>query len=181
MASAWMRSTPDGGTEVSMKPGITTRFTLAGAAALAWLLAASASARAHANYARSDPAPNAVLEAPPGQVRVWFSEPPKPGDSGLQVYDGDRQAEMAGPTAADPSDPLALTVPLKPLGQGVYTVAWHTVSAADGDPANGFFAFAVGRPAAAPVEPVQLGPQPAEDLQVTLAATPATVGANVLT
>src|SRR5437763_13273283 len=159
----------------------TARLALAGVAALAWLLAASAGAWAHANYARSDPAPNAVLDAAPSRVRAWFSEPPRPADSALAVYDAARQAVTSGPTAADPSDPLALSVPLKPLASGVYTVAWHTVSAADGDAASGFFAFAVGRPAAAAGQPLQLGPQPAEDLQVTLAAAPAAVGANVLT
>ncbi len=42
-----------------------------------------------------------------------------------------------------PGKPLDLEVPLKPIGKGVYTVTWKTVSAVDGHLATGSYAFGV--------------------------------------
>ena len=43
------------------------------------------------------------------------------------------------------SDDHALVVALPAgLANGTYTVAWHNVSAADGHPKDGFFAFTIG-------------------------------------
>jgi methionine-rich copper-binding protein CopC len=105
-------------------------------------IGASSAASAHANYLRSDPAPDAHLVAPPTQVLVGFSEKVKVASSGLLLLDstGREVASQAQPTA----DPTELALPLPALSDGVYTVGWHTVSAQDGDPASGYFAFAVG-------------------------------------
>jgi len=105
-------------------------------------MATGGAADAHANYLRSDPAPNAQLAAAPARVLVGFSEKFLPAQSGLALIasDGRTIANKAQPT----TDPTELTLALPPLADGVYTVAWNTVSAVDGDSAKGYFAFTIG-------------------------------------
>ncbi|HVA84843.1 MAG TPA: CopD family protein, partial [Candidatus Saccharimonadales bacterium] len=64
--------------------------------------------------------------------------------SSIKVLDSSGAAQTSGPTAAVAGQPLELRVPLKPLANGVYTVAWQTVSAVDGHLALGSYAFGVG-------------------------------------
>ena len=52
---------------------------------------------------------------------------------------------------------MTLSVPVGPLPDGVYTVAWRTVSAADGHTAAGSFAFSVGASAPVPSGPPVAG------------------------
>jgi len=148
--------------------------------AAATLAGAGGDALAHANFARSDPPPNAVLATPPSRLRVWFTEAFDPSKSALDVFDAARQRVAIGPATPDAQDPTLLSVPFA-LGPGVYTVAWRTVSAADGDQAQGFFAFVVGA-ATPPAEgqPTTFQTQAADDLQVGLGVSPGAVGANTL-
>lgn len=137
-------------------PGLVA-LALAGAA----LLAAPASALAHANLTRSDPAANANLSSAPSQVRLWFTERPEPRLTEIQVLDQQRRHVEQGPPLAQADDPLALAQPVQPgLGQGVYTVSWRTTSAVDGHVTAGAFAFGVG-----------VAPSPV-DLATTITATP---------
>src|SRR5579885_3882612 len=65
-------------------------LALAGAFALLALLPVSGlppTASAHALPTRSDPPANAILQAPPSQVRMWFSEDLNPFSSKLVVVD----------------------------------------------------------------------------------------------
>jgi methionine-rich copper-binding protein CopC len=108
---------------------------------IAW----SGAASAHANYAKSDPAPNSRLAASPPTISVDFSEAFVPAKSGLEVLAADGRRAASG--GAPATDPARMTLALsKPLANGTYAVAWHTVSAADGDPAHGYFAFSIGPP-----------------------------------
>ena len=50
----------------------------------------------------------------------------------------------AAPAQLDPADGTHLSVALKPLPNGVYTVSWRVLSAADGHVTTGAFPFAVG-------------------------------------
>jgi methionine-rich copper-binding protein CopC len=105
-------------------------------------VAQGGAADAHANYARSTPAPNARLDAAPQRILIGFSEAPDPKQSGIDLLASDGRTVASGEmTTGDPTE-LALAVP--PLDNATYLVAWHTVSAVDGDPAHGYFAFAVG-------------------------------------
>ncbi len=154
------------------------RLALALALAAALLLGLLVQASAHANYVRSDPSPNSQLAAAPSEVRVWFSEPVDPAQSRLEVYDA-RRERVTTAAALDPTDQAAFVLRLPALPPGPYTVAWTTLSKADGDQAKGFFAFQVG--AAVPSGPAMTqGPLPADDLQVSLALTPSLVGVNAL-
>ena len=113
---------------------------------MALTIGAGGAAAAHANYMRSDPVPNAHLDALPTRVLVGFSERVNVASSGLTILDQSGRELAAGGTAT--ADPTELTLSIGAatnvgLG-GVYTVAWHTISAQDGDAASGYFAFEVG-------------------------------------
>ena len=131
---------------------------------------------AHANYMRSDPAPNAHLATPPVRVLVGFSENVLVASSGLVVLDRDAHEVTAqsGPT----SDPTELALPLPALPDGVYTVAWHTISALDGDAAKGYFAFEVGTTFASTAPPLAQTKTTPDGIAVALAVSPAAAGKN---
>ena len=113
------------------------------------------SASAHALLVRSTPAANAVLEQPPVQVEIFFSEPLEPGLSSIRVFDSDNLSVDAGDVRVDPSDPTRLTVTLHALNEGVYTVTWKVVSSIDGHQTTGSFPFAVGNANAEAVSAIQ--------------------------
>src|SRR6185503_14912629 len=62
-----------------------------------------------------------------------------------------------GPVLPVAGEPDQLQVSLKPLSDGVYTVAWRTVSRVDGHFASGSFAFGVGTPPPAPGDETPTG------------------------
>jgi copper transport protein len=112
---------------------------------LAAMLALPGTVFGHALPQSSTPSPGATLTTPPSQVSIVFGERPDPNLSTIKVLDTTGTAVTAGPTATVPGKPLELAVPLKPdLPNGVYTVAWRTVSAVDGHLATGSFAFGIG-------------------------------------
>ena len=113
------------------------------------LLAGTAQpALAHAEFLRANPEPNAVLAAAPAQVEIYFSEAIEQTFSRISVYDVSGAAVDGGDGRVDPVDPTRLTVSLRSLPQGVYTVSWQALSAVDGHVTLGVFAFAVGQAAA---------------------------------
>ena len=61
---------------------------------------AAAEVYAHANLARSAPAPNSTLDSPPNQVVVWFTEPVEPKFSEIQILDVSQAPEWTGTTAS---------------------------------------------------------------------------------
>lgn len=125
-----------------------TTFFLAFFLCLGWLiLSRSAStASAHANLARAEPAPNAVLETAPEQVTIWFTEPLEPQFSQIQVLDGAGRPVDLGDSWLNAADPTQLAVTLQPLVEGTYTVAWTNVSTVDGHKVRGSYVFSVGQP-----------------------------------
>src|SRR5579859_6459257 len=129
---------------------------------------------AHAPPQASDPSPGADLASAPGRVSITFGERPDPTLSTIRVLDTHGASVTAGPTTADPADPLRLSIPLAPLPNGVYTVAWRTVSAVDGHLATGSFAFGVG---AAPPPP---GTGAASSGSAVVGASPAAVAGRWL-
>lgn len=99
----------------------------------------------HALPQSSVPGAGAQLTSSPAQVTITFGERPDPKLSTIKVLDTTGAPVASGPTAVVPGDDLQLSVPLKPnLPNGVYTVAWRTVSAVDGHLATGSFAFGIG-------------------------------------
>ena len=101
-------------------------------------------ALAHAELLTSVPSPASVLETAPSELRLVFSEPLEPSFSALDLADANGAELLASAGEVDPADPHQLVVALPALPDGVYTVTWRNVSAADGHGTNGFFSFGIG-------------------------------------
>src|SRR5258708_15659662 len=117
-------------------------------AVLAWLLVAvllPATALAHANLERAEPAPGTQLDQPPRQLQLSFSEAVDSSFSRVQLLNAQRDGVDRGDSHVAPNDPRSLVVSLPDqLPNGVYTVAWRTLSAVDGHTVNGAFPLIVG-------------------------------------
>src|SRR5579885_3222388 len=129
---------------------------------LAVIVLCAAPAAAHANLVRSDPAAGAVLSAAPAQVQLWFSEEPDPHFSDVQVIEASgRRVDRADMHPA-PGDSLSLIAGVRsPLGDGLYTIVWKTVSAVDGHVVSGSVPFYVGQPPAGVAVPAAAQSSPA--------------------
>jgi methionine-rich copper-binding protein CopC len=116
------------------------------------LLGASRGASAHARYDHSDPASESVVPTAPAQLQAWFTEGVRNQGSSLQVMDaaGNRVDNNDGQVDLNDPDRKRMFVSLQSLPDGVYTVRWVTVSADDGDQAEGSFRFGVGANAVLP-------------------------------
>ena len=120
------------------------------ARAWAFLLALAAAslgvgaARAHADYARSEPGAGAILSVPPAQVEIWFTQDMfrREGENWIRVTGPGGEDVHVGEAKIDDDDRRHMTVALQPdLRPGAYTVAWRTLSAEDGDDHEGSFSF----------------------------------------
>jgi copper transport protein len=101
-------------------------------------------AAAHALPQSATPPGGAEVQAAPAVVEITFGETPDPRLSSISVVDSSGKNVDAGPTTVVAGHPLELETRLKPLGDGVYTVTWRTVSEVDGHLATGAYAFGVG-------------------------------------
>jgi copper transport protein len=109
-----------------------------------WLLATGPAAAAHGSLRASEPAGGASLARPPHAVTLRFSEAPDATLSSIRVLDAAGRAVAGGRPERVPGRALELRVPLHGLRNGTYTVSWRTISAVDGHPTAGTFAFGVG-------------------------------------
>lgn len=110
---------------------------------------------AHGLLLRSNPEANAVLEQSPVQVELFFSEPAEQELSSITVYDSNNLIVDMDDVRVDPADPKRMTVSLRSLPDGVYTVTWKVVSTIDGHQTIGTFPFAVGNANANAVKAIQ--------------------------
>ncbi|MBV8718692.1 MAG: CopD family protein [Chloroflexi bacterium] len=128
-------------------------------ASLLYLGLVPATASAHANLDRADPPPGSQLDQPPTQLHLTFSEAVDGSFSRVQLLNTKGDAVDRGDSHVAPGDPLSLIVSVPDqLPNGVYTVAWRTLSAVDGHTVNGAY-------------PLIVGPMPAEGLPVSSAAS----------
>jgi copper transport protein len=116
------------------------QVALAGAAVA---LVVPAAASAHAALLQTTPVANRLLNAPPRQVTLRYSEPVEPRFAIVSVTDADGNRETAGPPKRSPSDRDTLVVPLRRTPKGWHLVYWRVISV-DGHPVRGAFTFAVG-------------------------------------
>ncbi|MFN8373435.1 MAG: copper resistance protein CopC [Anaerolineae bacterium] len=121
------------------------------------LLNTALPASAHANLARSEPAANTVLAEAPAEIRLWFTEPLEPNFSRIRLQDAGGAPVDTAASQIDTTDSTQMFLSLDDLPDGLYTVVWQVVSAADGHPTNGNFAFAVGDAAAGAAAIAQSG------------------------
>ncbi|HEY1295720.1 MAG TPA: CopD family protein [Chloroflexota bacterium] len=136
-----------------------TRHWIAAIGALALLvLWPAATALAHANLDRADPAPGSQLDQSPHTLQLYFSEAVDGSFSRVQLLNARGDAVDRGDSHVAPDDPRSLVLSLPDqLPDGVYTVGWRTLSAVDGHTVNGAY-------------PLIVGPMPAEGVPVTASA-----------
>jgi copper transport protein len=120
-------------------------------ATLGWLVVAAPGAGAHALLRDSTPKDGALLDAPPTEIVIDFTEPPDLGLSKITVVTADGQAVETGSLEKAPDKGNRVRLALPQIGEGVYTVTWRVLSRVDGHVTGGAFSFGVGvEPAAVP-------------------------------
>ena len=140
---------------------------------------------AHADYESSVPAAGEIVAQVPQQVQVRFTQElfRREGSNSLEVYGPGEIRVDLDDSAIDDDDRRLMTVSLQPdLVDGDYTVRWRTLSADDGDEADGEFHFTVhaGSPTAEIDQPAPtVTAQPAETApEATPTAESASSGAG---
>jgi methionine-rich copper-binding protein CopC len=118
-------------------------IALAFAAAGLCILASAHAARAHAFPASEQPMVGSTVDSSPPAVVITFDSPIETLFAKLQVADSNGQDETAGPPSVI-GDRRQLSVPLKPLKAGDYTVRWSVV-AEDSHRTEGSFQFTVAK------------------------------------
>jgi methionine-rich copper-binding protein CopC len=114
-------------------------------------------ALAHAYLDHADPAPGSTLVQAPAQLRLTFSEDVDPTFSQIRVLNAQRAGVDRGDSRIAPDDPHALMVSLQDgLPDGVYSVAWRTLSADDGHSVSGAYTLTVGAAASSTLASQQL-------------------------
>ncbi len=104
-------------------------------------------ASAHAILLRSDPAKDAVLNTPPQQVRMWFSEDLNPAFTTAVVVNANNKQVDRHDAHVSPNDTKEMDVSLTSnLPPAVYIVIYRTDSADDGHILRGSFIFTVAQP-----------------------------------
>ena len=114
-----------------------------------WILTGAPAASAHALLRDSTPKDGAILDAPPAEIVIDFTEPPDLGLSEITVLDGSGQDVGAGEIEELPGEGNPVGVALPRVEEGVYTVSWRVLSRVDGHVTAGSFSFGVGVEAAA--------------------------------
>ncbi|MBV9708297.1 MAG: copper resistance protein CopC [Chloroflexi bacterium] len=110
--------------------------------ALCLLLAFPTTGEAHAILLRSNPPKDAILNAAPDQVQMWFSEDLNPTFSTAVVVNASNQRVDAGDAHVAAGDTKEMDLHLRPnLPPAVYIVIWRTQSADDGHVLRGSFIF----------------------------------------
>jgi copper transport protein len=139
------------------------------AAAIVAVLAAPASAWAHAALLHTTPSASVVLNGPPKQVAMTYSEEVEPRFAIVSVTDAAGRRVTAGPPARSPANADTLVTKLHPITDGWYLVYWRVISA-DGHPVRGAFTFAVGpNPGPAPQFPIPSLSETAATTQLLIA------------
>ncbi|MBC8100047.1 MAG: copper resistance protein CopC/CopD, partial [Armatimonadetes bacterium] len=110
--------------------------------------------QAHANLQRSAPAANTSLSSAPDAIRLWFTEPIEPQFSRITLRDSTGALLTTPAATVDAADAHQLILVPGALSDGLYTVVWRVVSAADGHPTEGSFAFGVNVSVNAPTSQV---------------------------
>lgn len=107
-------------------------------------LGAVAIAFAHAEPATVKPGDGAVLNQPPTEIVIVMTQEMarQSGGNDISVFDASGTRINTASAVIDNNDRKRITVALPVnLPVGVYTVKWKTLSADDGDPANGQYTF----------------------------------------
>ncbi|HXV87395.1 MAG TPA: copper resistance CopC family protein [Gemmatimonadales bacterium] len=104
-------------------------------------LAAGTALAVHLRLTKSEPASDAVLDQPPAEVRLWFSEKPQAAVSAIRLSGPAGVAKLAVVQPGPDSMAISARVESR-LEPGAYTVSWRTAGR-DGHPLRGEFAFTI--------------------------------------
>jgi copper transport protein len=101
----------------------------------------------HAFLTSSNPAPSQSLQASPANVETFFSEPIDIRYSEIKILDeAGKEVDSKDPRYVG-NDQASLSVTVKPLNDGVYTVSTNVLSQIDGHVTKNAFVFGVGESA----------------------------------
>lgn len=126
-----------------------SRLRRAGGAALAGLVLGllglfalpASPASAHAFLVRTQPIQGSVVQDPPSQIVVTFSEPVQPVNDKIKVIGPDGKQYQTGKSTVTGA---ALTIPLRSgAPRGTYVVGYRVISA-DGHPVGAGFTYSLG-------------------------------------
>lgn len=114
---------------------------------------------AHAKVYKAIPAINSTISQAPTEITVFTLENinPDPNKSNLFVYSPAGDLISQGNATVSLTNPREMSIAIKPDKthlDGVYVVRWITVSAEDGDAAQGAYVFTVNTSAATTPTPV---------------------------
>lgn len=161
----------------TIRSGLAMRLSARSAAVLATVaailviaVAAPRVAEAHAEPERSNPAAGSTIPRAPDVLDIWFTQElfRREGANTIVVEGPDGRVDD-GNLVIDSNDREHLTVRLLPdLPAGTYEVSWTSLSAIDGDTAEGEFTFTIDPTAPEPT------PAPTETSEVTATPTAAT-------
>jgi copper transport protein len=119
------------------------RIVVIAFAAAAASLTLPAAAWAHAALLQTTPVASRIVNTPPRQVLLRYSEAVEPRFAVVSVTNASGDKETAGAPSRSPANADTLVIPLKKLSEGWYLVYWRVISV-DGHPVRGAFTFAVG-------------------------------------
>jgi methionine-rich copper-binding protein CopC len=114
------------------------KMTIAAVFAVMWLDATAA--QAHAQLDHASPAVGSTVGSSPGQVTLTFTQALEPKFSGAEVRNSAGARVDTGHSASGNT----LSVSVKGLSPGAYTVSWHVLSV-DTHRTQGSFSFRVGK------------------------------------
>jgi len=146
-------------------------------------LALPAVAEAHAEFVRANIPAGESIRSAPERLEVWFSQEVfrREGANALEVVGAGGERFDDGVLVIDDADRRHASVGLQAdMPPGFYTVTWRTLSAVDGDAAEGTFVFTIDRnaPEATPEPTPVLEPTPAAVATGTPIAAPPVTAAE---
>ncbi len=110
--------------------------------ALLAFLSFAGAAHAHAELASAQPAPDSQIDEAPTQLVLSFTEHLEDEYTNVEMIGPDEEDHVTGFTI-DPDTRDEITAELSPLDDGVYTVRWQALSAADGHRTSGAYLLGV--------------------------------------
>lgn len=118
--------------------------SLASTMVIGLMILLSRRALAHASPVSEQPGDGATVNSAPQSVVIRFDDRIEAMFATLKVLDGSGDDVTSGKPVVG-TDPHQLSVKLKPIAAGSYTVKWSVV-AEDGHRTQGFYAFTVAAP-----------------------------------
>lgn len=115
-----------------------TRVLVVVLVAIGALVVLAAPAGAHAVLVQTEPAQDTVVDAPPDELVLTFTEGVETTEGGVRLLDPSG-SDVPGVTASADGDTIRASVPTLTT-DGSYTVNWSAVSA-DGHPVSGAYLF----------------------------------------